>query len=332
MKKIGMLGGGAWGTAVATALAHNGHEVIMWCLEQEVVNDIQATHINNRYLPGIKLSPLIIATANLADVFQQTNIIFQAIPVAHMRSIFQQAKRYVESHHRFVVLSKGLEYDRLMLPSQVITDVLPGSTTIAGVAGPSFAYEFAQKSLTGLSVAGNDTAFKKEVHLLLRSSYCCTYDCDDLIGQQCGGAFKNVLALGLGILEGAGAACNTRALAFTRGLQEIALCSHVLGGKKETLYGLSGIGDLMLTSMGKLSRNAYLGRCLGQGQSIGHVIEELGTAPEGFNTAASVHQLAQRYKLDLPVLDCIYHITRETCGVRDFFQTLGHIDACAFQD
>ncbi len=329
MKKVGMLGGGAWGTAVATALAHNGYEVIMWCFEQDVVDEICSTNINERYLPDVKLSPLIVPTAHLSDVFKQADIIFEAVPVAHLRSVFEQAKPYVTVNHSFVVLSKGLEHERLMLPSQVITDVLGDEVRVAGVAGPSFAYEFAQKQLTGLSVACDDAILKQEIHALLRNSYCCTYDCDDLIGQQCGGAFKNVLALGLGILEGAESSCNTRALVFTRGLAEIALCSQALGGKKETLYGLTGVGDLVLTSMGKLSRNAYLGRCLGQGKTVESVTGELGLTPEGVNTASSIHQLAQRHSLDLPVLDGIYKMTKGLCGLQEFLDTLKNIYGCA---
>ncbi len=329
MKKVGMLGGGAWGTAVATALAHNGYEVILWCFEKEVVDEIRSTRINERYLPSVKLSQSIVPTNSISDVFEQADIIFEAVPVAHLRSVFEQAKQYVTVKHRFVVLSKGLEHERLMLPSQVIIDVLGDEVRVAGVAGPSFAYEFAEKCLTGLSVACDDDVFRKDIHTLLRNSYCCTYDCDDLIGQQCGGAFKNVLALGLGILEGAGYSCNTRALVFTQGLAEIALCSQVLGGKKETLYGLTGVGDLVLTSMGTLSRNAYLGRCLGQGRSVESVIEELGVTPEGVNTACSIHQLAQRYTLDLPVLVGIYKMTKGLCGVQDFLDILKNIYGCS---
>jgi glycerol-3-phosphate dehydrogenase (NAD(P)+) len=328
MKKVGMLGGGAWGTAVATALAHNGYEVILWCFEQDVVTDMRSAHSNKRYLPDVKLSSLIVPTYNLSDVFQQTEIVFEAIPVAHLRSVLEQAKQYVMAQHRIVVLSKGLEHETLMLPSQVVTDVLGNEVRVAGAAGPSFAYEFAKGYLTGLSVASDNAVFRKDVHALLRSSYCCTYDCDDLIGQQCGGAFKNVLALGLGILEGAESSCNTRALVFTQGLAEIALCSTVLGGKKETLYGLSGVGDLVLTSMGKLSRNAYLGRCLGQGRTVESVTEELGLTPEGVNTVFSVHELAQCYSLDLPVLVGIYKMTKGLCGLQEFLDTLKKIYGC----
>lgn len=329
MKKVGMLGGGAWGTAVATVLAHNGYEVILWCFEQEVVDEIRSTHINERYLPSVKLSKSIVPTNSISDVFEQADIIFEAVPVAHLRSVFEQARQHIAAKHRFVVLSKGLEYERLMLPSQVIIDVLGDEVCVAVVAGPSFAYEFAEKCLTGLSVASDDDVFRKDIHTLLRNSYCCTYDCDDLIGQQCGGAFKNVLALGLGILEGAESSCNTRALVFTQGLAEIALCTQALGGKKETLYGLTGVGDLVLTSMGKLSRNGYLGRCLGQGRSVESVTEELGLTPEGVNTAFAIHQLAQRYTLDLPVLDGTYKMTKGLCGLQEFLDTLKNIYGCA---
>ena len=193
---------------------------------------------------------------------------------------------------------------------------------IAGVAGPSFAHDVALKYVTGLAVASSDRDFVHDLQELIQNDYCRTYSCQDLVGVQCGGAFKNVLALGLGILDGAKCADNTKAFVFTRGLAEMALCAHALGGKKETLYGLSGVGDLMLTSMGHLSRNAYLGQCLGQGKPMDMVTQELGTVPEGINTVQSVFQLAQRYTLDLPVFAGIHGMVEGSMSVKDFLDSL----------
>lgn len=317
-----MLGGGAWGTAMASLLAENGYTVYLWCYEQDVTNCIAHKHVNERYLPDIKLSPLIIPTTDLKDVFTQVQIVFQAIPVAHMRAVFELVKPYVGAQHRFVVLSKGLEQDTLMLPSQIIADVLGSKLCIAGVAGPSFAHDVALKSVTALSVASSCPDFVHEIQKLIENNYCRTYSCTDLIGVQCGGAFKNVLALGIGILDGAECTDNTKAFVFTHGLAEMALCAQALGGKKETLYGLSGVGDLVLTSMGHLSRNAYLGKCLGKGKSIEEVVQELGTVPEGVNTVQSVYQLAQRHHLDLPVFDGIHAMVQGSKSVKEFLQGL----------
>ena len=317
-----MLGGGAWGTAMASLLAENGHTVMLWCYEQDVTKCISDNHVNERYLPEIHLSPLIIPTTDIGDLLAQSEIIFEAIPVPHMRASFEAAKPYVRSDHRFVVLSKGLEQETLMLPSQVIADVLGSSIHIAGVAGPSFAHDVALKYVTGLSVASSDMDLVHDVQSLIQNDYCRTYSCQDLIGVQCGGAFKNVLALGLGILDGAKCADNTKAFVFTRGLAEMAICAQALGGKKETLYGLAGIGDLVLTSMGHLSRNTHLGQCLGQGKAIDSCMQELGTVPEGVNTVQSVYQLAKRYNLDLPVFAGVHAMVEGSMSVIDFLDSL----------
>jgi glycerol-3-phosphate dehydrogenase (NAD(P)+) len=176
--------------------------------------------------------------------------------------------------------------------------------------------------VTALTVAGLDCDLVHEIQQLIHNHYCCTYCCTDLIGVQCGGAFKNILALGLGILDGSGYTDNTKAFVFTRGLYEMAICAQTLGGKRETLYGLSGVGDLMLTCMGRLSRNTYLGQCLGKGKSIDEGTKELGTIPEGMNTIESVYQLAQRNKLDLPVCAGIRAMVLKSMNVQEFLEDI----------
>jgi glycerol-3-phosphate dehydrogenase (NAD(P)+) len=322
MKKIGMLGGGAWGTALSNLLANNGHEVLIWCYEHDVKDCIIGKHVNERFLPDVELSPLITPTNDLKEFFSETGIIFEAIPVPHMRSILQLAKPYVQAQHRFVALSKGLEQETLLLPSQIIMDVMGSHVQVASLAGPSFAHDVAIKAVTAFDVASTQKSFVCELQKLLHNSYCRAYMCDDLIGVQCGGAFKNVLALGLGILDGASCVDNTKAFVFTSGLHEMALCAEALGGKKETLYGLSGIGDLVLTAMGKLSRNAHLGKCLGKGRTIESVVKELGTEPEGIHTVESVRQLAQKYGLDLPVFTGIHAMIQARMTVREFLASL----------
>lgn len=322
MKKVGMLGGGAWGTALAGLLADNGHEVILWCYEQDVVTCIAHKRVNERYLPSVKLSPLIKPTNDMQELFDQAEVIFEAIPVAHIRSSFQMAQPYIQQQHRFIVLSKGLEQETLMLPSQIITDVMGGHVTVACLAGPSYAQDVAAKAVTAFDVACNEISFMHEIRALLHNAYCRTYMCDDCIGVQCGGAFKNVLALGLGILDGSSCVDNTKAFVFTRGLHEMALCALALGGNIKTLYGLSGVGDLVLTSMGRLSRNAYLGKCLGQGKTVEEAVQELATVPEGVHTVEAVCQLAQHHNLDLPVFTGVHAMVQGSMTVQEFLASL----------
>lgn len=323
MKKVvGMLGGGAWGTAIATVLARNNYDVCLWCYESSVVKDIAKSHENKRYLPDIKLSNLIKPTDSLADVFNQADLIFEALPVSHMRHVLFQAKEYVNSGHKFVVLSKGIEQNSLLLPSQIIHDVFGQEVHVAAAAGPSFAREIALERVTALSIASQDQHFSQQIQELLKNDYCCPVINSDPIGVQCGGAFKNVLSLGLGILDGACCADNTKAFIFTRGLYEMTLLAQALGGKKETLYGLSGLGDLILTARGSLSRNTHLGRCLGKGKTLEKSIATLGTVPEGINTIKSVGLLMKRYSLDLPVFSGIEKMVHGQWSVAQFLDAL----------
>lgn len=322
MKKIGLLGGGAWGTAVAHLLADNGYEIHLWCFEKEVVGSIASQCMNKRYLPDIYLPSSIVPTDSLSDVFQECSIIFEAIPVPHIRRVFEAARQHINGSHKFILLSKGLEYDTLMLPSQIVSSVIGDTYDIAIAAGPTFAHEVALEHVTALTVASKNLAFITEVKELLANDYCRPYSSMDSIGVQCGGAFKNALALGLGILDGAGCADNTKAFVFVRGFHEIGLCCTALGGNRETMVGLSGLGDLVLTSMGQLSRNSYLGKCIGKGKSVEAITQELGTIPEGINTVASMMQLKERYNLDLPVFAGINALLNKTLSVGDFLCNL----------
>ena len=216
MRKIGLLGGGAWGTSVAHVLSDNGYEVLLWCFEKDVVGAIASGRMNERYLPDIYLPSSIVPTDSIAQVFQECSIIFEAIPVPHIRTIFEYAQQYINTTHKFVVLSKGLENTTLMLPSRIIESVIGCMCDIAVAAGPTFAHELALKHVTALTIAGTDDDFTKEVQELLANCYCRPYSSKDMIGVQCGGAFKNALALGLGILDGAGCADNTKAFKIGR--------------------------------------------------------------------------------------------------------------------
>lgn len=321
-KTVGMLGGGAWGTAVATLLAHNGYTVHLWCYEPEIVKNIVRSRKNMHYLPDVRLSSLIKPTNSMAELFKHANVIFEAVPVAHMRYVFFAAKQYINDQHGFVVLSKGIEQGSLLLPSQIIQDVLGARAPIAAVVGPSYAKELALQCVTSFEVATLDHNFGLLIAGMLNNEYCCTLHHEDLIGAQCGGAFKNVLSLGLGILDGAHCADNAQAFVFTRGLYEMSLLAEALGGKKETLYGLSGLGDLVLTARGSLSRNTYLGRWLGRGKKLEKILEKLGTVPEGVNTIKSVTNLIERFKIQLPVFEGIDKMVNDQLPVARFLNSL----------
>lgn len=308
MKQVCVLGEGAWGTAVATLLAHNGHTVKLWCYEENNAQTIARTRINERYLPGHILSERITATTSLNDALCGSEWVFEAIPVQYLRSVMQKAVPCFNDEQIWVVLSKGIEQDTLLLPTQIIDDVSGKNYKKAVFAGPSFAADLANKQVTAVSVAATDCDVAHALQALLANDYFKPFFNTDLIGVQVGGAVKNVITLGVGMLEGAGYTDNTKAFLVTRGLQEMSEIVKVFGGKPETLYGLSGIGDLMLTALGALSRNLAVGKRLGQGDSLQAILDELGHIPEGINTVKTIHQLMVIKKLQLPICNAIYEI------------------------
>lgn len=308
MKNVCVLGDGAWGTAVATLLAHNGYTVKLWCHDAAVVETIMRTRVNERYLPGHTLSERIIPTISLEDAVRDTQWIFEAIPVQYLRSVIMDVVPCVTPDQIWVVLSKGIEKDTLLLPTQIIDDIFAHPPKKAVVAGPSFAADLASKQVTAVSIAATDCALAHELQTMLENKYFKPFYSTDLIGVQVGGALKNVITLGVGMLEGAGYTDNTKAFLVTRGLHEMGLMTKVLGGDPATLYGLSGVGDLVLTSLGQLSRNLAVGKRLGRGESLQDIIRELGNAPEGINTVQAIQQLMQKHQLELPICKAVHEI------------------------
>lgn len=322
MKKITILGEGAWGTAVATLLAHNGYAVKLWCYHANLVDQINTTRYNERYLPGIQLSKHITAVASLEEALFEAEWVFEAIPVKYLRSILEKVKPYYHATQRWVALSKGIEQDTLYVPTELIADVLGSAVQQSVLAGPSFARDLALKTITAVTIAAPDCEHAKELQHLLANDYFRPYISTDMIGVQAGAALKNVVAIGIGMLDGAGHTDNAKAFVLTRGLYEMAELAMKLGGRQETVYGLSGIGDLALTAMGSLSRNLEVGKKLGQGQSLETILNETGYTPEGINTVASVHELMRKYDVQLSICSGIYEVVFEKKSLQHMLQEL----------
>lgn len=308
MKKVCVLGEGAWGTAVATLLAHNGHAVKLWCYEAANVETITRTRINERYLPGIRLSERITPTASIEDAMRGSEWIFEAIPVQYLRSVIEKAAPYFTDDQIWVVLSKGIEQNIHLLPTQIIDDVCGKNYKKTVLAGPSFAADVASEQVTGVTVSAMDPGLAHALQEILNNDYFTSSFNPDLIGVQVGGAVKNVITLGVGMLDGAGHTDDTKAFFITRGLEEMAHIAKALGGNPETIYGLSGVGDLILTSLGKLSRNLAVGKRLGKGDALQTILDELGHIPEGINTAQTIKQLMEKKNLQLPLCNAVYEI------------------------
>lgn len=321
-RSIAIIGEGSWGTAVATLLAHNGYTVKLWCHDPEVKKSIETTRINTRYAPDITLDKKIIPLTDLQEVVADCSWIFEAIPVTYLRSILLQCKPFVSSDQTWVVLSKGIEQKTLLLPTQIIDDVFSISVHKAAVMGPSFAYDLLRKESTAVAVAAETCEIGVPLQQLLANDYFRPYLSLDLIGVQVGAALKNIIGLGLGLLEGAGCADNTRAFLVTRGLHELKQVCVALGGKAETVYGLSGVGDLVLSALGKHSKNVEVGRQLGKGTSLQEIIDKIGYTPEGINTIQSLHTLIKNKSLNLPVCQGIYQIVFEQKTIEEFLKKL----------
>jgi glycerol-3-phosphate dehydrogenase (NAD(P)+) len=287
--KILILGAGAWGSALAHLLMYNGHAVTLWvhdvelATRQHITTDIQAA---------------------LADA----TVIIVAIPCAHIRTVIMQARDYCATQQQWLVGSKGIEQKTGMLPTQIIADALGYTPSMAVLSGPSFAHDLVHQQLTGMVVAGSDTTLCMQFAALLRNAYVRIDISNDSIGAQVGGALKNCIALAVGLFEGAGYTDNARALLITRSLQEMITIGNALGAHEQTLYGLAGIGDLLLTTMGMQSRNRIAGNLLAQGIAVDDLFAHMGAVAEGINTLAAVEQLICAYDINAPLHRALHDV------------------------
>lgn len=308
MKSVAVIGEGAWGTAIATLLAHKGHKVKLWCHDAAVAETLRKMRVNQRYLPGIMLDDSIEPVTDLSYAVEQAEWIFEAIPVKFLRSVLQRLVGSVNKEQKWVILSKGVEQDTLLFPTEIIDELFSFKPFKIVLAGPNFAQELALKKISAATIAVPDCSIVTELHALLSTDYFKPYITLDMIGTQVGGALKNVIALAIGMLEGAGYSENAKAFVLTRGLYEMMLLAKKLGGNSATVYGLSGAGDLVLTAMGSLSKNVKVGYLLAQGETLDSIVGTMGIIAEGINTVQSINQLMKQENIDLPICRYTYEV------------------------
>ena len=297
--KIAMLGAGAWGTALAIAFAGN-HEVTLWSREAEVATDLLQTRENHRFFPGYQLPAAVRVETDFAAAIAGAELLFVSTPIAGLRPTAERLKA-LGCTLPLLWVCKGFEAGSGKLPHQVVAEVL-GAQAICGVlSGPSFAEEVAAGQPTAVALAANDHAFAMEAARHLHSRRLRIYANDDLIGVEVGGAVKNVLAIATGVCDGLGLGLNSRAALMTRGLAEIARLGVALGAHRETFMGLAGMGDLILTCTGDLSRNRRVGLALAANKSLPQILEELGHVAEGVYTAREVDRLATELGVEMPI-------------------------------
>src|SRR5256886_15029209 len=268
--KIAVVGGGAWGTALADLLARKGgvDAVTLWAREPEVVESVNREHLNHMFLPGAALAPGVTAEANLVAAVRGADVVVSAAPSHAVRDVMSRARGQVGRGALIVSVSKGLEPERLSTPSCVLADVLPKDTPIAVLSGPSSAREVYARQPTAVVAAAREHAVAQQVQQVFSTGFFRVYSATDMLGVELAGALKNVIALAAGILEGLGMGHNTRAALITRGLAEITRLGVALGAEPATFAGLAGMGDLILTATGPLSRNHQLGVELGEGKRL----------------------------------------------------------------
>src|SRR5436305_8281561 len=312
MARIAVLGAGAWGTAIACALSSR-LEVALWARDRAQAEQISASRKNDRYLPGIALPAAVQVTSRLEQAVSKTRLVLAATPVAGLRELLEG----LPAAQPFVWLCKGFEEGSGSLPHQIAEQTLGKSARCGAVSGPSFAQEVARGLPCALTLASRDAAFAREAAGLLHGGRLRVYYSTDLVGVEIGGAVKNVMAIAAGISDGLGLGHNARAALITRGLAEIARLGTALGGQPETVMGLAGAGDLILTATGDLSRNRRVGLELARGKPLPAILAQLGHVAEGVHSAREVAKLAAQHRVEMPVSEAV-------CAVLD-----GSISAAA---
>lgn len=329
--KVAVLGAGAWGTALAWLLADKGDEVALWCRRPELCAAINASRENARYLPGVALPASLRATDDVADALSGARMTVFVVPSHATREVAKAAAPHVHRGVPIVSATKGIENESLMFMDEVLAQELPSHARreLTFLSGPSFAKELASRLPTAVVIAGHEPDVCAHVMRRFHTSTLRTYASDDVPGVECGGALKNVVAIAAGIVDGMGFGHNTRAALITRGLAEIARLAMARGGSALTLAGLSGMGDLVLTCTGELSRNRTVGFEMGRGRKLGDVLASLGHVAEGVKTTKSAYDLARKMGVDMPITSEVHAVLYEdkpvTQAVRDLMaRELGH--------
>ena len=315
--KLGVIGGGAWGTALAQVASTGGRETLLWAMEPEVVEAINARHENSSFLAEIPLNETIRATANLAEL-DSCDAWIVVTPAQHMRSVLSKAP---SGKRPLVLCSKGIEADSGKLLHEVAREVCP-SSPIAVLSGPTFAHEVAAGLPTAVTLACEDRSLGEELRSRINLVHFRTYRTDDVAGAEAGGAVKNVLAIACGIVEGKKFGQNACAALIARGFAEMTRFGVAMGGRRETLAGLSGLGDLVLTCSSTSSRNFSLGKAIGEGRDVRELMRDRRTVAEGAHTAPVVNRIALERDIDMPIVGAVVELLEGKTRIDELLQTL----------
>ena len=321
---VGAIGAGGWGTALANLLAEKGIPVSLWVYEEDLAKTIADTRENTLYLPGIQLAPQVHAQSDLGAVVEAKRLLVMAVPSHVYRQVAVRVIPFLSAGVMIVNATKGIENESLKTMGEIWREITPEGQVwdYAALSGPSFAREVARHVPTAVTVAATSKEVAVEVQRLFATPFFRVYSSTDVIGVELGGALKNIIALAAGIIDGLGLGHNTRAALITRGLAEMSRLGTTMGADPLTFLGLSGVGDLVLTCTGELSRNRTVGFQLGQGKKLEEILGEMRMVAEGVKTTRSVYHLARKQRVELPICEQMYRILYEKRSPRDAVATL----------
>jgi len=316
--RIAVIGAGSWGTTLADLLAKKGEEVNIWAYEPEVARQINNSRTNKLFLPGISLNPGLKASTDLNAVVEGSELVLMVCPSHVFRSLLSRLVASLSPGAVIVNATKGIETGTLFRMSEVIRDVVPAEkgARLVTISGPSFAVEVARERPTVITAASESLETAGLVQNLFSTNYFRVYVHDDIIGVELGGALKNVVAIATGMIDGMELGMNTRAALITRGLVEITRLGVALGAKPGTFAGISGLGDLVLTCTGDLSRNRQVGLRIGRGETLAEISQNAYTVAEGIRTTESAYQLSRRHGIEMPITEQVYKILFEGSSVK----------------
>jgi glycerol-3-phosphate dehydrogenase (NAD(P)+) len=325
--KVGLLGGGSWGTTVASLVTRNA-PVTLWARNADTVREINEKHTNETYLPGARLPDKLIATHSIAEAVEQADVVIMGIPSQSFRSVLEEVKQHIRAWVPVISLTKGLELDTGLRMTQIINEVLPGHP-VGVLTGPNLAREIMSGQAAASVIAMDDKIIVKELQSLFNSGLFRCYTNTDVIGCELGGVLKNIIAIAVGMGDGQGAGDNTRAALITRGLAEVTRLGVAMGGKKSSFAGLAGMGDMIATCTSPQSRNRHVGVELGKGRSMQEIIDGMHMVAEGAKSAPAVMALAEQYQIEMPIASDVYKVVTGESTARRAFRGLLKVTAGA---
>jgi glycerol-3-phosphate dehydrogenase (NAD(P)+) len=328
--KVGLLGGGSWGTTVASLVTRNA-PVTIWARNPETVAEINQHHTNKKYLPDAALPEKLVATNEIGEAVRDADVVIMAIPSNNFRAVLQEVKKHIRPWVPLISLSKGLELDTRMRMTEIINEVLPGHP-VGVLTGPNLAREIMAGQAAAGVIAMGDEIIVRELQRLFKSGLFRVYTNTDVVGCELGGVLKNIIAIAVGMGDGMGAGDNTRAALITRGLSEITRLGVAMGGRPETFAGLTGMGDMIATCTSPQSRNRHVGMELGKGRNMQEIIDEMVMVAEGVKSAPAVMALAQEYGVEMPIVTDVYRVLNGEYDAKLAYRGLIRVAAGAESD